>query len=126
MNENQLKKRTLVMGASDNPDRYSNMAIRSLKAHGESVAALGRKPGRVEGVEILTGTPALEDIGTVTLYLSAANQVQFYDYIRSLHPDRVIFNPGAENPDLQRLLQRDGVEVLEACTLVMLSTGQYR
>lgn len=119
-------KTTLVLGASANQDRYSNMAIRSLIAHGEKVVAVGARSGDVHGVTIQTGTPPLTGIDTVTLYLSAKNQEPLYDYILSLHPTRVIFNPGTENPEFEKLLAEKGIEALEACTLVMLSTGQYR
>lgn len=118
--------KTLVLGASENTERYSNMAVRSLVAHGEPVVAIGNRAGEVEGVPILTGTPSIEGVSTVTLYLSSKNQQPLYGYILSLHPERVIFNPGTENPDFESMLKESGVEVIEACTLVMLSTGQYR
>lgn len=116
---------TLVLGASENTARYSNMAIRSLVSHGKNVVAIGLKKGRVGEVELLTGTPALTNIDTVTLYLSAANQSPVEEYILSLHPRRIIFNPGAENPAFAARATAHGIECLEACTLVMLSTGQY-
>lgn len=120
-----MKSTTLVLGASENTSRYSNMAIRSLVSHGRKVVAIGLKSGRVGDVEILTGQPSLTDIDTVTLYLSAANQLPVLNYILSLEPRRIIFNPGAENPELVALASSKGIECLEACTLVMLSTGQY-
>jgi predicted CoA-binding protein len=116
---------TLVLGASEKTDRYSNMAIRSLKQHGQQVSAIGNRAGEVAGVAIQTGLPALKDIDTVTLYLSAANQKGYYDYIVSLKPRRVIFNPGAENPELEKRLTENKIEPIEACTLVMLNTGQW-
>lgn len=119
------KDRTLVLGASENPERYSNRAIKSLVNHGQKVAAIGLKNGVVSGVEFSKERQAFEDIDTVTLYLSRQNQVQYYDYILSLKPRRIIYNPGAENPELEALASKAGIENLEACTLVLLGTGQY-
>lgn len=117
--------KTLVIGASENPQRYSNMAIKSLLRHGKEVAAVGLKEGEVDGVKILTGQPAIENVDTVTMYVGPRNQPPFYDYILSLKPKRIIFNPGAENEELEKLAQKNGIEVVEACTLVMLSVGNY-
>jgi predicted CoA-binding protein len=118
-------KKTLVLGASDNPSRYSYLAINSLRNQGHPVVAIGRKQVRTGDVEIGTDKQAFPDVDTVTLYLSAAHQREYYDYILSLHPKRIIFNPGAENPELGQLAQAHGIEPIEACTLVMLSSGQY-
>lgn len=101
------------------------MAIRSLSSHGIDVYAIGNRTGEVDGIPIRTDRPAWSDVDKVTLYLSAANQKGFYEYILSLKPKRVIFNPGAENPELEKLLEDNGIEPVEACTLVMLSTGQW-
>lgn len=119
------KNKTLVLGASDNPARYSNMAIRMLRGHGYEVAAIGAKDTRVEDVEVTKEKPVREDIDTVTLYLNPTLQRSYYDYILSLRPRRIIYNPGTENPELQGLAYEAGIENMEACTLVMLSTGQY-
>ena len=119
------KNKTLVLGASENPERYSNKAIRSLVRHGEEVVAIGLRNGVVEGVEFSKERPAFDDVDTVTLYLSQKNQTSYYDYILSLKPRRIIYNPGAENPELESLADEKGIENLEACTLVLLSTGQY-
>lgn len=118
-------KKTLVIGASTNPERYSYLAINSLKRHGHEVVAIGRKAGEVNGVKIETDHPPFTDIDTVTLYLNISHQKEYYDYILSLKPKRVIFNPGAENFDLLERVQAAGILGLEACTLVLLSTGQY-
>ncbi|HEY6902294.1 MAG TPA: CoA-binding protein [Puia sp.] len=118
-------KKTLVLGASDNPDRYSYLAMNRLRGKGHPVVAIGRKHVRVGDVEIGTEKKAHADVDTVTLYLSAKNQKEYYDYILSLHPKRIIFNPGAENPELERLAKENGIEPMEACTLVLLSTGQF-
>ena len=118
-------KKTLVLGASGNPGRYSYLAVTRLRGKGHSVVAIGRKQATVGDVEIEADKQPLTDIDTVTLYLSPMHQKEYYDYILSLHPRRVIFNPGAENPELATLARANGIEPVEACTLVMLSTGQY-
>src|SRR5581483_8307409 len=112
-------------GASENPSRYSYLAINSLRKHEHPVAAIGRKKGRVLDVDITTEKTPLETVDTITLYLNPAHQKEYYDYILSLHPKRIIFNPGAENDELYNLAQKNGIQPLEACTLVLLSTGQY-
>ncbi len=122
--ENKSKK-TLVLGASANPSRYSFLAVNRLRKNGNEVIAIGKKEGLISDVDIITSQPSIQDIDTVTLYLNAQNQKQYYDYIFSLHPKRVIFNPGAENDDLAEKLARKGIQPLEACTLVLLSTGQF-
>lgn len=118
-------KKTVVLGASDNPGRYSYMAVRRLAALQHPVVAVGRKPGQVGEVAIQTGQVAEEGVDTITLYLNPTNQVPYYDYILNLKPKRIIFNPGTENSELMRMAREKGVEPVVACTLVMLSTGQY-
>jgi predicted CoA-binding protein len=118
-------KKTMVLGASTNPERYSYLAVRRLRGAGHPVAAIGRTTATVGDVDITTDKAAIPDVDTVTLYLNPANQKEYYDYILSLHPRRIIFNPGAENPELQALASANGIEPVEACTLVLLSTGQY-
>ncbi|HTN46742.1 MAG TPA: CoA-binding protein [Flavipsychrobacter sp.] len=119
------QKKTLVLGASENTQRYSNRAVRMLRDYGHEVVALGRRKGSIGEVEITTQLPELNDIHTVTLYLNPENQKAYYDYIVRLKPKRVIFNPGTENEELERKVAMIGINTLEACTLVMLSTGQY-
>ncbi len=118
-------KKTLVLGASENPARYSFEAVTRLRKHGHEVVAVGRKSAVVAGVQIETETPVVNDIDTVTLYLNPTAQKAYYDFILSLHPMRIIFNPGTENEELEELAQQNGIAVIEACTLVMLNTGQY-
>ena len=118
-------KKTLVLGASENPSRYSFLAINSLRRHQHPVAAIGRKTGRVLDVDITTEKKPLDTVDTVTLYLNPLHQKEYYDYILSLRPKRIIFNPGAENVELYDLAKNNGILPLEACTLVLLSTGQY-
>ena len=120
-----MKKKTLVIGASENTARYSNMAVNKLLSKQHEVIAIGKTGGRIQNVEILKEQVQDDDIDTVTLYLNPTHQEPYYDYILSLKPHRIIFNPGAENDELERLAAQQGIDVLEACTLVMLSTGKY-
>jgi predicted CoA-binding protein len=119
------KKKTLVLGASENPARTSYLAINRLKNNQHPVVAIGKKKGMVAGIVIETEKITVAEIDTVTLYLSALNQKEYYDYIISLHPKRIIFNPGAENDELAELAVKNDIIPMEACTLVLLSTGRY-
>jgi len=118
-------KKTLVLGASENPERYRNKAILRLLQHKHPVVAIGNRKGNVADVDILTENPAMNDIDTVTLYLNANNQKPYYDYLLSLKPKRIIFNPGTENEELENIAHAHGIQTLEACTLVLLGTGGY-
>lgn len=120
-----VPKKTLVLGASDNPSRYSYLAIRRLRSHGHPVVAIGRRNTKVEDVLIGTAAEPFEEVDTVTLYLNPQHQQEYYDYILSLQPRRIIFNPGAENDDLAALAREKDIQTMEACTLVLLSTNQY-
>lgn len=119
------KKKTLVLGASGNPSRYSYLAMRQLRNHDHPVAAVGLRKTMVGDVEITTEKKPITDVDTITLYLNPMNQKQYYDYILSLNPKRIIFNPGAENKELAALAGEKNIQTLNACTLVLLSTGQY-
>ncbi len=118
-------KKTLVLGASLNPNRYSNLAINRLINHGNIVEAVGLKKGEVAGVSISTEMEDFDNIDTITLYLNPKRQVEYYNYIVSLNPKRVIFNPGTENPELYKILKENNIESEVACTLVLLGTDQY-
>jgi predicted CoA-binding protein len=118
-------RKTLVIGASLNPGRYSNLAINRLVAYGHPVEAIGLRKGVVAGVDIITEKEDFKDIDTITLYLNPARQQEYYKYITSLHPQRVLFNPGTENPELFEILRKNNIQVEIACTLVLLSTNQY-
>lgn len=120
-----MKEYTLVMGATENVERYSNMAVRKLLNHDQKVKAFGIRGGEINGVTIDKLPIHYDDIDTVTLYLNPNNQKPYYDYISSLKPRRVIFNPGTENPELQSLLGEQNIQFEEACTLVLLTTNQY-
>jgi uncharacterized protein len=119
------KKKTLVLGASDNPERYSFLAVNRLRKNGHPVVAIGKKKVIVNDVEVDTEKKPFADIDTVTLYLNPAHQKEYYDYIFSLKPKRLIFNPGAENDELFALAKQHQIQPMEACTLVLLSTGQF-
>lgn len=119
------QRKTLILGASTDPSRYSYMANTRLQSYGHPVVALGRKEGDVGDVSITTELKPFENIDTITLYLNPMNQKEYYDYIISLNPKRVIFNPGTENPELFALLKKAHIEIDVACTLVLLSTNQY-
>lgn len=119
------KKKTLVLGASDNPSRYSFLAIQRLRSHNHPVVAVGRKITQVADVIVEKEKKGFDGIDTVTVYLNPHHQQEYYDYIFSLKPKRIIFNPGAENDELAGLAKEKGIQTIEACTLVMLSTNQY-
>lgn len=122
MNES---KKTLVLGASDNPSRYSYLAINRLRSYGHPVVAIGKKNSMVADVPIEKEKKYWDNVDTVTLYLNPGHQPEYYDYILSLKPRRLIFNPGAENDELADLAANHGIDPIEACTLVLLSTNQY-
>ena len=120
-----ISKKTLVLGASANPARYSFLAINKLREYHHPVVAIGRNVSVVGDITIQNAVAPIEDLDTVTIYLNGNNQKNYFDYIIEQNPHRVIFNPGAENPPFEKILKEKGIQVLEACTLVLLGTGQY-
>ena len=120
-------KKTVIIGASTNPSRFAYLAAERLHEHGVEFVLVGIKKGNVLGQEILDlrAQPKISDVDTITLYINPTNQREWYDYFLKLKPKRVIFNPGTENPELEKLLEEKNIEALEACTLVMLGSGQY-
>lgn len=118
-------KKTLILGASTNPSRYSYLAAHRLVEKGHTIVNVGLKTGEVAGVSIEKPELIHTDLDTITLYLSPQNQIPYYDYILNSKPKRIIFNPGTENSELESLAEAQGIETTEACTLVLLSTGQY-
>ena len=118
-------KSTLVFGASMKPERYSNKAMRMLKEYDHNIVAIGGRENEFEGTKIQTGHPELKGIDTITMYMRAERQAEHEEYLLSIEPRRIIFNPGAENMSLARKAREQGIEVVEACTLVMLRTDQY-
>ena len=117
--------KTLVLGASLKPYRYSHMCIEQLEKYGFSAVGVGLREGVIGHTAVLSGQPPLQDIHTVTMYMNEDRQRNYYDYIFSLSPKRIIFNPGAENHELALLARQKGIETIDACTLVMLNTRQY-
>lgn len=122
-----MNKKTVIVGASTNPSRYSSIAAGMLTEYGHEIVPVGIKKGEVFGVEIqdIRKKPKIENVNTVTLYIGQRHQPEWYDYLISLKPERIIFNPGTENPELSQMLTKAGIEPIEACTLVMLRTSQF-
>ena len=120
-----VAKKTVVLGASDNPARYSYLALKKLQAYHHPVIAIGKKKGKVGDVSIETDHVPIDAVDTVTLYLNPQNQREYYDYLMEIKPNRIIFNPGTENDSLIKMAKENGIEPVLGCTLVMLSTGMY-
>lgn len=118
-------KKTLVIGATPDPDRYAYLAANKLVKHGHEIVNVGIKKGEVAGVPIEPPVAVHNDIDTVTLYVGTRNQPPLYDYILNTKPRRIIFNPGTENAELEAMARQRGIETVEGCTLVMLSTGEF-
>lgn len=116
---------TLVIGASLNENRYSNICVRTLVAHKIPVTALGLREGFIDKTPVLSGFPILNNIRTISLYLGPHNQPGWYNYILNLKPERVIFNPGTENPEFRQKLILEGIKVVEDCTIVMVEGGRF-
>jgi len=123
----KIPKHTLIIGASPNPSRYGNIAALRLHDAGKSFIPVGMKSGLIAGkkIEDLSTLKKYDDIDTVTLYLNPKNQLAYEDYILSMKPKRIIFNPGTENPKFMDRAQKEGIEVLQACTLVMLASNTF-
>lgn len=117
--------KTVILGATPNPERYAYLAANKLVRFGHEIVNVGIKQGEVAGVEILNGVPEVEGVDTVTLYVGPKHQPVYYDWLIGLKPRRIIFNPGTENPELAMLARKAGIETEVACTLVLLSSGQY-
>jgi predicted CoA-binding protein len=117
--------KTVVLGASPNPVRFSHKAVKSLLRHEREVVAVGIRSGTIAELEILVGKPPIENVDTVSMYIGSSGQPEYYDYIISLKPRRVIFNPGTINPEFMGRLQREGIEPVNGCMLVMLHDGEF-
>ncbi len=122
-----MSKKTVVIGASNNPARYAYMAAHMLTDYGHNMVPVGIKKGEVAGEEILDlrKLPTVDEVDTVTLYLGPHNQPEWYDFILGLNPKRIIFNPGTENTELNKMAGSKGIETVYGCTLVMLRAGTY-
>lgn len=119
-------KKTVVVGATDNPTRYAYKAVHRLQQHGHEVVPVGIRKSEVGGKPIVTDlNQPIEDVDTVTLYVGPRNQPYWYDYILSLKPKRIIFNPGTENLEFERMAADANIETMHHCTLVMLATDSY-
>jgi predicted CoA-binding protein len=118
-------KKTVVIGASDNPDRYANIATRMLKQYGHEVVPVGLKECMIGDTKVTKELVPIADVDTVTLYVGPRHQPYWYNYISSLNPKRIIFNPGTENAEFEKMVRDKGIDVVPACTLVMLSVGNY-
>ncbi|RIJ41659.1 CoA-binding protein [Pontibacter oryzae] len=119
-------KKTVVLGASDNPTRYAYKAFHRLRAHGYEAVPVGIKKAELDGEPIITDkSQPIEEVDTVTLYVGPRNQPVWYDYILGLKPKRIIFNPGTENQELERMAQEAGIDTMHHCTLVMLASNSY-
>ena len=125
MPEAMDQKKTLVMGASPNPLRYANKAVRRLLSNGYEVVAIGKREVEIEGVKVIKGKPPIKGIHTITMYLGPENQEEYLDYIISLNPVRIIFNPGTYNKKLEDMAEAAGIETIEDCTLIMLDSDDY-
>ncbi len=118
-------KRTLILGATTNPSRYAYLAAESLTTKGHEIVPVGIKKGEIFGKQIVTSQEVQPDIDTITLYIGPQHQPEWYGYIMATRPQRIIFNPGTENPELAEMARKEGIEAISACTLVMLSVGNY-
>lgn len=117
--------KTLVIGASPNPTRYSFKAVRALRNHDIEVVAIGKRETVIEDVQVITDKPQIDDLHTVTLYVGPQNQGEYINYILSLKPQRIVFNPGTYNEDLITQAEQAGIDCVKDCTLVMLASDSY-
>lgn len=120
-----MSKKTIVLGASEDPNRYSQICIERLKSKGHEVIPVGLARGEYSGLTIYTPEDEFTDVDTITMYVGPRHQPFWYDYILGHKPKRIIFNPGAENPELTKMANKIGIKTMNACTLVMLSLGSY-
>ncbi len=118
-------KKTLVLGASPNPIRFSYKAVKSLQRHDVPVVPVGIKNGEIGGIEIIRDRPQIDDVHTVAMYVGPVRQKDYYSWLLSLRPARIIFNPGTENDEFMEMAKKEGIEVLEDCTLIMLNAGRF-
>ncbi len=122
-----MNKKTVIVGATTNTSRYAYLAAEMLTSYKHPIVPIGIKTGEVMGQPILNinGRPTISDVDTITMYIGPQHQAPYYDYLLSLQPKRIIFNPGTENPEFEKLAEESGVEAMQACTLVLLRSNQY-
>ncbi|MCT4614763.1 MAG: CoA-binding protein [Marinifilaceae bacterium] len=118
-------KKTIILGASTKEERYSNKAVKALRKHNHEVVAFGIKAGQIDGVDIHENLFTPENVDTISLYLNPSRQIEYYDFILNIKPQRIIFNPGTENTELRELAESNDIYCEEACTLVLLATDAY-
>ncbi len=118
-------QKVMVLGASPNKHRFSNSCVKSLMRYGYEVVPVGIREGEIAGKPIQLNRPQIKDVDTITIYLNAKHQEDYYDYIFNLRPRRIIFNPGAENPELMEKARKKDIEAVENCTLIMLNSGDF-
>lgn len=120
------RERVVIVGASNNPERYSHRALLLLRKHGHEVVPVHPKLAEIEGIPVVSDLGGVSGpVDTVTMYVGAAISTGMQDQLIALKPTRVIFNPGAENAVLAAALQKAGIACEEACTLVLLNVGQF-
>lgn len=122
---NESAKPTIILGASPNPSRYSFLATLRLQEAGHEVFPIGIRDGEIGDERIINNSKFQKDVHTISLYIGQKNQFEWYDMIFNCHPKRIIMNPGTENPELWDMAKKKGIECIEACTLVMLATGEF-
>jgi predicted CoA-binding protein len=115
----------VVLGASPNPERYSNKAVRRLISNNYQVIAIGKRNGFIGDVPIITEQPALKDVDTVLMYLAPYHQAEVFDYVLALRPKRVIFNPGTESPEFEQWLESYDIKIVHDCSLLMMASGRF-
>jgi predicted CoA-binding protein len=115
----------VVLGASPNPERFSYKAVKRLISNNYQVVAIGKRAGFIGNIPIVTGQPALSDVHTVLMYLAPYHQGEIFEYVVSMRPRRVIFNPGTESPEFKEWLESYNIEIVHDCSLVMMATGRF-
>jgi predicted CoA-binding protein len=115
----------VVLGASENPERYSYKAVKKLVQHKYEVIAIGKRKGFIGDIQIITTQPAIPDVHTVLIYLAPYHQGEIFDYVLSLHPKRVVFNPGTESTEFEEILESYNISVIHDCSLVMMAMGRF-
>jgi predicted CoA-binding protein len=120
-----MSKKTLVLGASHNPARYSHRAVKKLLENNFEVVAIGLRETNIESVRVQKGKPDIKDLHTITLYMNPTNQEDYLEYLIGLKPKRIIFNPGTHNPKLENMAREAGIETEDDCTLIMLDMGLF-
>jgi predicted CoA-binding protein len=120
-----MHRKTLLIGASPNKNRFSYKAVELMSQYGIEVIPIGVRAGKIAGNNIIMGFPVIKSIHTITLYISQQHQKLYYDYIISLKPKRIIFNPGSENPEFELILEREKIKFSYSCTLLMIVKGEY-